>query len=341
MKLFSIAFSMTLSVTVFAQHSTDTSKTFQDGTPFEVVKVYHDRTDTQRVAIGKYVQIHIIQKLKGSTKKDTTMMNSYERGVQGVEIVTQMLEGEQAEAFPIFKHLLGLQVGDSMIVKPSIIKILEKQPQAKDMLGEAGNLEISYKIHNLFNTMQAYLEVTKKKKQLELEAYVSSNNMMEYYKEVDGIYVMLKNPQMPGAPKITKGTKVKVNYTGSLLNGKIFDSNIQDVPGRSNAHDAAERTPLAFTVGAGQMIPGFDAAMKYVGKGGKATVVLPYAKAYGEAGQPQGGIDPYETLVFDVEIVDVEYASTTKVNKPKAAVKSSRPTTIKKKTPYKRKSSYK
>ncbi len=280
-----------------------TYKKFPDGTPFAIIKGKHDKADTQKVAMGKFVQIHVIQKLRGSSKKDTTMINSYETGAQGVEVVAQMFEGKQAEEFPIFKHLLGLQVGDSMIVKPSVAKILKKAPQAEAMLGKKGNLEISYKIHKIYSSQEAYLTGIKAEKKTAFDAYIAKNNLASSFNAADSIYVSITGPQMPGAPAIKKGNYVEVNYVGKLLNGKVFDSNIQDVPGKPS--DPSMRKPLGFTVGAGQMIPGFDAAMKYLAKGSKATIVLPYDKAYGERGQPQGGIDPYETLVFDIEVVSV------------------------------------
>lgn len=65
------------------------------------------------------------------------------------------------------------------------------------------------------------------------------------------------------------GDKVKVHYTGKLTSGEQFDS-------------SAGRAPLEFTVGAGQMIKGFDAAIPGMSVGDKKTVNIPAADAYGE-----------------------------------------------------------
>jgi peptidylprolyl isomerase len=65
------------------------------------------------------------------------------------------------------------------------------------------------------------------------------------------------------------GDKVKVHYTGTLTTGEQFDS-------------SAGREPLGFTVGAGQMIKGFDAAIPGMNVGEKKTVTIPAAEAYGE-----------------------------------------------------------
>ena len=67
-----------------------------------------------------------------------------------------------------------------------------------------------------------------------------------------------------------KGKKVKVHYTGTLDDGTKFDSSL----------DRGE--PLEFTCMAGQMIPGFDAAVELMEQGETKTVHIPAADAYGE-----------------------------------------------------------
>jgi FKBP-type peptidyl-prolyl cis-trans isomerase 2 len=62
---------------------------------------------------------------------------------------------------------------------------------------------------------------------------------------------------------------VKVHYTGTLDNGEVFDS-------------SKGREPLAFTVGAGQMIPGFDNAVLGMKLNEVKTVTIPASEAYGE-----------------------------------------------------------
>ena len=64
------------------------------------------------------------------------------------------------------------------------------------------------------------------------------------------------------------GDTVKVDYTGTLTDGTVFDSSVG-------------KTPLEFTVGAGQMIEGFDNAVLGMKVGQNKTVVLPPEEAYG------------------------------------------------------------
>lgn len=81
---------------------------------------------------------------------------------------------------------------------------------------------------------------------------------------------------------------VKVNYTGKLLDGTVFDS--------------SERGGKPLEIPLGQTIPGWIEGLQKIGKGGKIKLYIPPQLAYGDAGQP--GIPPSAALIFDVELVD-------------------------------------
>jgi peptidylprolyl isomerase len=66
-----------------------------------------------------------------------------------------------------------------------------------------------------------------------------------------------------------RGDTVHVHYTGRLDDGSVFD-------------DSAGRDPLAFTLGAGQVIGGFERAIEGMAVGARRTVRIPVAEAYGE-----------------------------------------------------------
>ena len=69
--------------------------------------------------------------------------------------------------------------------------------------------------------------------------------------------------------KAKKNDNVKVHYIGTFTNGEVFDS-------------SQGRAPLAFTVGAGQMIKGFDQAVEGMEVSERKVVNIPAAEAYGE-----------------------------------------------------------
>ena len=75
----------------------------------------------------------------------------------------------------------------------------------------------------------------------------------------------------------TAGDTVHIHYTGTLADGTEFDS-------------SRGREPLAFTLGAGQVVPGFDAAVDGMEPEQTKTVTIPAAEAY-------GAHDPENTLV--------------------------------------------
>jgi FKBP-type peptidyl-prolyl cis-trans isomerase len=90
----------------------------------------------------------------------------------------------------------------------------------------------------------------------------------------------------------TAGKTVSVQYTGWLPNGEKFDS----------SRDRNE--PFAFTLGAGQVIAGWDEGVAGMRVGGRRKLVIPPSLGYGTAGAPPD-IPPGATLVFDVELMEV------------------------------------
>lgn len=70
--------------------------------------------------------------------------------------------------------------------------------------------------------------------------------------------------------KVKDGDTVKVHYTGTLKDGSVFDT-------------SEEREPLEFTLGEGQLIPGFEKAVTGMETGDSVEVTIPTDEAYGEA----------------------------------------------------------
>jgi peptidylprolyl isomerase len=88
------------------------------------------------------------------------------------------------------------------------------------------------------------------------------------------------------------GKQVKVHYTGTLENGKKFDSSVD------------RKKPFSFLIGVGQVIPGWDEGVMTMKVGGKRKLIIPSRLGYGSRGAG-GDIPPNATLLFDVELLDV------------------------------------
>lgn len=95
--------------------------------------------------------------------------------------------------------------------------------------------------------------------------------------------------------EVKPGMRVTVHYRGALGDGVEFDSSY-------------DREPLAFTVGAGEMIKGFDEGVVGMKVGGMRTMIIPPELGYGEAGK--GAIPPNSLLNFQVEVLSAEAAPT-------------------------------
>ena len=95
-------------------------------------------------------------------------------------------------------------------------------------------------------------------------------------------------------PVAETGMKAQVHYTGWLTDGTQFDSSLNS--GR----------PYPFTIGAGSVIRGWDLGIQGMKVGGKRKLTIPSELGYGAAGYGGGQIPPNATLIFEVELVNVQ-----------------------------------
>jgi peptidylprolyl isomerase len=95
-------------------------------------------------------------------------------------------------------------------------------------------------------------------------------------------------------PEPKAGQKVSVHYTGWLDDG--------GKPGKKFDSSRDRGTPFTFTLGAGQVIAGWDTGVATMKVGGKRTLIIPPDQGYGPRGAG-GVIPPNATLIFDVELL--------------------------------------
>ena len=100
-------------------------------------------------------------------------------------------------------------------------------------------------------------------------------------------YEVIENAE---GPKPNRTSKVRVHYTGTLLNGSVFDSSVQ------------RGEPAEF--GLNQVIPGWTEGLQLMSEGAKYRFFIPARLAYGECGAP-GAIPPNAALIFEVELLKI------------------------------------
>lgn len=118
------------------------------------------------------------------------------------------------------------------------------------------------------------------------EAPIASQTMPEKKLEV-------KTTQEGTGEPAKNNDKISVHYTGTLENGTKFDSSLD------------RGQPFEFTLGAGQVIKGWDEGILGMKVGEKRQLIIPPDLGYGATGTPGGPIPPNATLIFDVEMLKI------------------------------------
>ena len=149
-----------------------------------------------------------------------------------------------------------------------------------------------------------------------LKAYFTSKNITPI-KTASGLYYSVQQEGIGALA--TPGDTITMNYRGTLLDGTVFDSNIDSA--------FLHVQPLTFVLGRGQVIKGWDEGVGYLKAGSKAFFYIPSPLAYGAQSRPGSaanakGIPANSILVFDVELVSARHLAIAIPNLLKPAVDS-------------------
>ncbi len=181
--------------------------------------------------------------------------------IEGMDVVTKIEQGDKMQSVKI------VRVG----AKAEAFKA--DQAQFDELIKKSREVEMAKK-----KAEQEKQQASIKEKYP--NAKVTSSGLM-YIVEKEGT----------GDKKPARGTNITVHYTGTLLDGRKFDS----------SRDRGE--PFQFQVGVGMVIPGWDEGLMDMKKGERRTLIIPSELGYGARGAG-GVIPPNATLIFDVELLD-------------------------------------
>jgi FKBP-type peptidyl-prolyl cis-trans isomerase len=208
----------------------------------------------------------------------SSFKGSFEEGLN------KMNEGDSisfvVDAFNLFQKFFKselpvfLNKGDVVKMDVKLNKILNSK-------------EYSEKITEYENIV-ADLDIEEQRK---MQTYLDTNQVhFSFFK--NGMYYMPLN-QGTGENAV-KGDIVKINYKGSFLDGRLIES----------TYDRGQ--PMEFKLGEqGQVLKGIELAISLLNQGAKAKFIIPSQLAFGENGSSTGIIPPYSTLVYEIELLNI------------------------------------
>ncbi|MGV3589739.1 MAG: FKBP-type peptidyl-prolyl cis-trans isomerase [Adhaeribacter sp.] len=241
---------------------------------------------------GQIVRLH----MKYITAKDSVLLDSREKGMPfWIPVMKPSFKGGLEEAFA------ALTPGDSGVFKVNADSLFAKtfqQPLPK-FIEKGSTLTFFIKSEKVMSqqeammdqqtSMMAFMEKQNKTDDAVIQKYIKDKGLQPQ-KTNSGLYYVVT--QEGNGTKAEPGKMVAVNYTGTTLDGKEFDSSKK------------QGKPIEFPLGQGAVIRGWDEGIALLNKGSKATFLIPSTMAYGPQESPE--IPANSVLRFDVELVDVK-----------------------------------
>lgn len=195
----------------------------------------------------------------------------------------------------IASYGIGKQMGNQLLANPFENMNFDAVVEGlRDTLHKKESTITEDQFRAAFTEISAKVE-TNKKSAFETilaqgESFLAENKTREGVKETaSGLqYIVVKE----GDGEMPKDTStVVVHYTGTLLDGSVFDSSVQ------------RGQPATFPVNG--VIAGWTEALQLMKVGSSWKLFIPYNLAYGDQGAG-GAIGPYSTLIFDVELLEIK-----------------------------------
>lgn len=257
---------------------------------------------------GIYYNFHVLNKDSMQPKTGDAVLVTYEMALKDSILdpmmPLQILVQESKYKGDVFDAIRMLHLGDSATFILDADTFFHYYMRDAKRSFEDKELYFTFKLHEIMpkEEVEAYMKAQEEEYKMYMEqmaqAQLAEDSLInDYVKKnrinvtptASGLYFIPKKSGN-GAQAIV-GQKVKVHYTGRLLDGTVFDSSIE------------RGEPIDFVLGQGQVISGWDEGIAMMREGDKAVLLIPSKLAYGAREIP--GIPPFSPLVFDVELVKV------------------------------------
>ena len=275
-------------------------KTTKDGLDYKIVT---DEKTGEAPKLNEVVSLNFSVYLNNG-KEDSMIMNTMDmNGGQPIEFPLQppSFKGDWLEGLTL------MTPGDSAIFRTPVDSIMKMAPagQLPPWMKAGGKIVYRVKLLTVkpagaqpqMPGQQEQAAVNPNQPQIDdslLQAYFAANNIKDAKKTASGLYVQTIKT---GSKAIKAGDRVEVNYTGINLNGQVFDSNEDEKFGH--------KEPLAFKVGGGEVIPGWDEGVAMMKEGGHAKLFVPSGLAYGPQAR-SAEIPANSILIFDVTVTAIK-----------------------------------
>jgi FKBP-type peptidyl-prolyl cis-trans isomerase len=258
---------------------------------------------------GQFLKIHVVQNLRTGTK-DSLLATSYESipvylpvdslppSYNPAEVFTMLRKGDSAQIIMEVDSLMKqggnlppfMSKSDKIVIGIKVLDVMSDEDRAKDQA----------------SSEQAFQEVMKKKEGVQLEKDITTIQSYLSGKKINaervgqGTFVEILEPG--SGPMADSGKLVSIRYTGQVINGDYFDSNIDS----TKQFQPHPMEPFEFISGSQGAINGMLEGIQKFRKGSKGNMYIPSSLGYGMNPRPGGPIKANDNLMFYIEVVDVK-----------------------------------
>lgn len=237
---------------------------------------------------GLIILTGVIALLLGSCAKSS---------IKNAKLVTE----NDTLSYAIGANFYNQLIRDSITLNPLVLaKSLMDAKAGKLLMTEAEFQGFLMRFSTKMQEVQMKKQAEESKKQAEANKITYKNviaqgdSFLQKNKERSGVIVTASGLQyevvkMGTGPKPKETSTVKVNYTGTLINGTVFDTSIGKQPAELQVNG---------------VIKGWTEALQLMPAGSKFKLYIPESLAYGGTGAGEA-IKPYSTLIFEVELIEV------------------------------------